>query len=115
MVEEVSFAPLSKETAARVSETLQLLLQQVSALLAFAEQTESAEVAALVRSAVAEVMVVALSRFGRPLLGAWDVVLPHHLRVHLETTGAQQPLGLTAEEEIATDEHEAISAPRPRS
>lgn len=107
-----SFAPLNKETASQVSTTLQQLISEVSALVQFAERTDSPEAAALVKAAVAEVMVVALSQLGRPLMGAWDEVLPDRLKSHLGTAndedGPPPPLG-SAEEEIATDEHEAVS------
>lgn len=110
MAEEVtSFAPLKKETAAQVSATLQQLLSDVSALVALAEQNDTPEAASLVRNAVAEVMVVALSRLGRPLMGAWDSVLPDRLKSHLGTGIEPPALGATADEEITTDEHEAIS------
>lgn len=108
MADDVSFAPLNKETAAQVSSTLQQLLSDVSALVAFAEQADSPEAAALVKKAVAEVMVVALNQLGRPLLGEWDSVLPDRLKSHLATAEAPA-LGATADEEISTDEHEAMS------
>lgn len=109
MADDGSFAPLNKQTAARVSSTLQQLLTDVSALVAFAEHADSAEAAALVRKAAAEVMVVALKQLGRPLLGAWDEVLPDRLKSHLGTASETNALGATADEEIATDEHEAVS------
>lgn len=105
--DEVTFAPLDKETAARVSSTLQQLLSDVSALVAFAEEKASPEAATLVRNAVAEVMVVALGQLGRPLMGVWDSVLPDRLKSHLQTAAETPALGV--EEEISTDEHEAIS------
>ncbi len=106
-----SFAPLNKETAAQVSATLQQLLSEVAALVQFAERTDSPEAAALVKAAVAEVMVVAMSQLGRPLVGAWDEVLPDRLKSHLGTADGEvgpPPVG-SGEEEIATDEHEAVS------
>ncbi len=107
MADEVSFAALTKETAAQVSATLQQLLSDVSALVALAEQAESPEAAALVKNAVAEVMVVALNQLGKPLMGAWDSVLPDRLKSHLATAIEIPALG--SDEEISTDEHEAIS------
>jgi hypothetical protein len=107
MADEVSFAPLKKETAAQISATLQQLLTDVSALVAFAEQSEGPEGAALVRTAVAEVMVVAMSQLGRPLMGTWDSVLPDRLKSHLSTAVEVPALGV--DDEISTDEHEAMS------
>ncbi|MBL8924025.1 MAG: hypothetical protein JNJ54_34530 [Myxococcaceae bacterium] len=108
MADEVSFAPLNKETATQVSSTLQQVLSEVSALVAYVEERDSPEAATLVRNAVAELMVVALNQLGRPLLGAWDSVLPDRLKSHLATAQAPE-LGSTADEEISTDEHEAMS------
>lgn len=112
MADDVTFASLSKETAAQVSATLQQLLTDISALVQHAERTEPPETAALVKNAVAEVMVVALTQLGRPLMGVWDEVLPDRLKSHLGTAtdedGPPPALG-SGEEEIATDEHEAVS------
>ncbi|MDX2013019.1 MAG: hypothetical protein SFW67_22685 [Myxococcaceae bacterium] len=109
MADEVTFAPLRKETATQVSSTLQQLLSDVSALVAWAEQHDSPQAAALVRNAVAEVMVVALRELGRPLMGVWDEVLPDRLKSHLATAVEVPALGDSKDEEISTDEHEAIS------
>ncbi|MBE2251362.1 MAG: hypothetical protein IAE78_17610 [Myxococcus sp.] len=106
---EVSFASLNKQTAAQVSAALQQLLSDVSALVAYAEQADSPEAAALVKNAVAEVMVVALNQLGKPLMGAWDSVLPDRLKSHLGTASETPALGATHDEEITTDEHEAAS------
>jgi hypothetical protein len=109
MADDVTFAPLRKETAAQVSSTLQQLLSDVSALVAWAEEHDSPEAATLVRTAVAEVMVVALGQLGRPLMGVWDEVLPDRLKSHLATAVEPPALGDAGDEEISTDEHEAIS------
>jgi hypothetical protein len=112
MGDEVSFARLKKQTATQVSSTLQQLLSDVSALVAFAENTDSPEAVALVKNAVAEVMVVALNQLGKPLMGTWDSVLPDRLKSHLDTAASEQPaLGSTHDEELTTDEHQAISEP----
>jgi hypothetical protein len=105
---DVSFASLEEATAQQVSDTLQRLLADVSALVAYAEAHDAPEAVAKVRGAVAEVMVTALNQLGKPLLGAWDSVLPSHLKAHLATAPALE-LGATTDEEITTDEHEASS------
>ena len=105
---DVSFASLDHATAQQVSGTLQRVLAEVSALVAFAEAHDDPEAVAKVRAAVAEVLVTVLNQLGRPLLGAWDSVLPSHLKAHLAPAPAVE-LGATTDDEITTDEYEASS------